>query len=204
MTRPEVASLPAQRRRQARQFEWAEQTALVAQLREMLDHSVFWMAVDNQPWSKAAGIRRKQRGCRAGAPDLLILHKGALIGIEMKSRVGRVSWAQKEVRREMVRAGGSWFLCRTARSALAVLHRQGVPLRNRQGQLWRPPLLPAWEEPVSDLDQPMVWHPQVLRQWREDKERWRARAKARRAEALARAAQPPSELTDAGARETAD
>jgi hypothetical protein len=40
-------------------------------------------------------------------------------------------------------------------------------------------------QPVTDPTQPMVWHPEVLRQWREDKERWRARAKARRVQQAA-------------------
>ena len=56
-----------------------------------------------------------------------------------------------------------------------MLYRAGVPLSG-----WKPPQLEAWEEPVSDPDH-MVWAPQVLAQWREDRARWRAAAKARRA-----------------------
>jgi hypothetical protein len=183
MTRPEAKSLPAQRRRQARQWEWAEQTTLAAQLAELLDPArVFWTAVDNQPWSKVAGILRKRRGCRSGTPDLLILHKGKLIGLEMKSRIGRVSRAQKEVRLEILRAGGIWWLCRNCRSALVALHRSGVSYTNRR---WTPPALEPWEEPVADPEQPMVWHPEVLRQWRADKEQWRERRRAQEAAKLA-------------------
>jgi hypothetical protein len=188
MTRPEAISLPAQRRQQARQWEWAEQTDLAAQLAELLDPAcVFWTAVDNQPWSKVAGILRKRRGCRSGTPDLLILHKGKLIGLEMKSRIGRVSRAQKEVRLEMLRAGGMWWLCRTARSALVALHRSGVSFRTHAGRRWKPPVLEPWEQPVAHPEQPMVWHPEVLRQWRADKERWRERQRARKAAKLAAA-----------------
>jgi pantothenate kinase len=130
-----------------------------------------------------AGIRRKLHGCRAGSPDFWIIHAGATIGIELKSRVGRVSPVQKKIRREMVAAGGSWFMCRSVRAALAVLHQQGVPLRDRQGRLWRPPDLPAWEEPVSDPEQRLVWHPAVKRRWREDRRRQRARQRALRSQA---------------------
>jgi hypothetical protein len=64
----EATSIPAQRRRRAQQWEWAEQAKLAARLTKMLDPTcVFWTAVDNQPWSKVAGIMRKRRGCRSGA-----------------------------------------------------------------------------------------------------------------------------------------
>jgi hypothetical protein len=101
--RLEVTSLPAQRRRQARQWEWAEQTALAEQLAELLPPGVFWTSIDNQPWSKAAGIMRKRRGCRAGTPDILLLC-GRLIGLELKSLSGKVSGAQEEVRLQILRA----------------------------------------------------------------------------------------------------
>jgi hypothetical protein len=186
LTQPEVTSLPAQRRRQARQWEWAEQTDLIAQLGDLLDPAcVFFTSVDNQPWSKLAGIMRKKRGCRAGTPDVLVLCNGKLIGLELKSIIGRLSRAQIGVRHEMLRAGGEWVMVRTARAALVALHRLDVPFRRP----WMPPALELWEEPVIDPAQPMVWHPEVLRQWRDDKERWRARARARRVQQRDRAAQ---------------
>jgi len=162
--------LPAQRRRQARQWEWAEQIALAEQLAELLPPGVFWTSIDNQPWSKVAGIRRKRRGCRAGTPDILLLC-GRLIGLELKSLSGRVSRAQEEVRLQILRAGGMWVMVRTARAALVALHRLGVPFR----RAWKPPALEPWEEPVSDPAQVTVWHPEVLRQWRDDKKQWRLR-----------------------------
>jgi hypothetical protein len=206
----EATSIPAQRRRRAQQWEWAEQTKLAARLAKMLDPAcVFWTAVDNQPWSKVAGIMRKRRGCRSGTPDLLILHKGKLIGLEMKSRVGMVSSAQKEVRLEMLRAGGMWWMARTARAALVALHRSGVGLRTRAGRRWKPPVvLKAWEQPVADPEQPMVWHPAVLRQRRADRARQQACQRARDAGQRAGAAryegaQTPVSPLPAAARDTA-
>ena len=58
-----------------------------------------------------------------------------------------------------------------------MLYRAGVPLSG-----WNPPPLEAWEEPVCDPDH-VIWAPQVLAQWREDRARWRERAKARQAAA---------------------
>jgi hypothetical protein len=123
---------------------------------------------------------RKRRGCRAGTPDILLLC-GQLIGLELKSLSGRVSRAQEEVRLQILRAGGTWVMVRTARAALVALHRLGVPFR----RAWKPPALEPWEEPVSDPGQPIVWHPEVLRQWREDKKRRRVRQRTCKAVKLA-------------------
>jgi len=54
-----------------------------------------------------------------------------------------------------------------------VLHRSGVKFR----RAWKPPTLKGWEEPVADLNQPMVWRPAVLPQ--EDKKRHRERPSQR-------------------------
>src|SRR5215475_14315168 len=98
MARPDATSLPVQRRKQARQWERDIQVELAARLSQLVDPAcVFWTSIDNQPWSKVAGIWRERRGGRAGTPDLLILHKGKLIFLELKSRVGKVSEAQREV-----------------------------------------------------------------------------------------------------------
>jgi hypothetical protein len=199
MIRPDAASLPVQRRRQARRQEWAAQTELAAQLTRLLDPAVFWTAIDNQPWSRLAGILRKLRGCRAGIPDFIILHKGQLIGLELKSPIGKVSKAQQEVRLAILRAGGMYWLIRSARSGLVALHRSGVEFRPYAGRQWKPPELPAWEEPVADPDQPTVWHPAVLRQWRADKARSRARERARRA--AARLAAAPDQASNVAAGE---
>ena len=77
----------------------------------------------------------------------------------------------------MLKAGVQWWCCCTATAALTVLYRPGVPLSE-----WKPPPLEAWEEPVSDPDH-MIWAPQVLARWREDRARWRERARDRQAEA---------------------
>lgn len=195
-----ASSLPVERRRQARQWEWRLQVALAERLTELLDPSaVFWTSVDNQPWSLVSGIMRKKRGCRAGTPDVLLVHNAKVIGLELKSLGGKLSPAQKEVRLEMLRAGGMWVMVRTARGALTALHRLGVPFR----RAWKPPRrLPGWEEPVFDPDQPTVWHPKVLRQWRADKRRARARQASRAAAQnpdRVKPKSPPGVATDARA-----
>ena len=187
MTQPETTSLPVQRRRQARQWEWAEQIELTVQLNELLGPDVFWTAIDNQPWSKVAGILRKKRGVRSGMPDVLILYKGMLIGLELKSPIGKLSWAQKEVRLEILRAGGKWWMARSARAALMALRLSGVAFRHR----WKPPRLEPWEGPFADPNKRLPQEPTVAAQRREATRTWRERHKrARDAAQRAASAQP--------------
>jgi hypothetical protein len=149
----------------------------------LLGPDVFWTSIDNQPWSKVAGIRRKLRGCRKGTPDVIVLAKRKLIALELKSLVGQVNDAQREVALQIQRAGGKYWVCRTVRSALVALHRSKVELRTRTGRRWNPPKLPAWEKPVSDLDRPVIWHDAVLARWRADRRRSLARQRERKAAA---------------------
>jgi len=147
-------------------WEWEEQTALTELLEELLDPDcTFWTSVENQPWSRLAGIMRKRRGVKPGICDVLIWHRGRTVGLELKSLLGRVSPAQREVRLGLLCAGVEWWCCRTATAALTALHRSGVPLSG-----WKPPQLGVWEEPQADPDC-VIWHPEVLAQRREDRAR---------------------------------
>jgi hypothetical protein len=96
---------------------------------------------------------RRLRGCKSGTPDTFVLYLGALITIEMKSRVGKVSPAQRSVREGLLRARAQdWWVCRTARSAMWALYESGVRFRtivHTDGTLecWQQPELAPWEVP---------------------------------------------------------
>ena len=61
---------------------------------------------------------RKKRGVKPGVPDILILYRGKLIAIELKSRRGQCSWSQRAVRERLLRAGARWWVCRSANAAM--------------------------------------------------------------------------------------
>ena len=106
--------------------------------------------------SASSGAIRKQRGVKPGVPDQLILYRGKLIAIELKSRGGKCSPPQRAVREALLRAGArGWWVCRTARAAMWALRKSGVTFRtasNHDGALerWQQPKLPAWEVPKRD------------------------------------------------------
>lgn len=140
----------------ARREEWREQVKLARLLTKWIDpDQVCWTATDATARSVTAGCLRKRRGVRAGIPDVLVWYCGRSITIELKSRRGQCSPAQRAARKELLKAGVQWWQCRTAISALAVLYEAGVPFRtlvHEDGTLerWVQPELPAWERGKSD------------------------------------------------------
>lgn len=176
-TAPE--SLAVLRRRQGRREEWVLQTKLAELLTQYLDpRSTFWSGVENAPRGAKAGHFQRRRGVRPGLPDLLVLHDGRLLGLELKSKRGVPSAAQRAVALEIKSAGGRWYLARSVKAALTALTLEGVVFRRR----WRAAAqLAPWEGPFPDAAQRMPQHPRVAAERRAAQRRWRARQAARRA-----------------------
>jgi hypothetical protein len=99
-----------------------------------------------------SGAIRKARGVKPGVPDVVVWYDGQSITIELKSRHGKRSRAQRMVREGLVRAGAQWWVCRSANAAMWALAQSGVPFRtivHEDGTLerWHQPELPPWEVP---------------------------------------------------------
>ena len=123
-------SFAAQRRREGRREEWSQQTKLAEMLDKYLDPAdTFWTSLENKPISRLSGIFQKKRGVRSGLPDVQVIWRGKPIFVELKSRAGVASKAQKQIRAEMLPAGVDWWLARSARAALMALHLSGVVFR---------------------------------------------------------------------------
>jgi hypothetical protein len=138
----------------ARRGEWQEQKKLARLLDKWLDPAcTFWTATDPVASSALSGAIRKQRGVKPGVPDMLVLYRGKLIAIELKSRCGKCSPPQRAVREALLRAGArGWWLCRSAKAAMWALAQSGVRFRaltNGDGALerWQQPELQAWDLP---------------------------------------------------------
>jgi hypothetical protein len=65
-----------------------------------------------------AGAMRKRCGVVAGVPVNLIVHRGKLITVEMKSPAGPCNSVQREVRDALLKAGARWWVCRSAHEAM--------------------------------------------------------------------------------------
>lgn len=116
------------------------QIEVAAVLASRLDPATtWWTSVDAgwMPTAWAARIRR-ERGVRSGVPDVLALHEGRLIAIELKSPRGRLSDNQRAMREELLRAGARWWLCRSAQAVLEALRRERVPVEHHKDNLpWK-------------------------------------------------------------------
>jgi hypothetical protein len=93
--------------------------------------------------------------------------------VELKSKAGHATKAQKEVRAGLVAVGCRWFMVRSARAALVALLRAGVPFR----ESWEVPRLEPWEGPWEDPTQRLPQHPEIAAQSREANARYREKRK---------------------------
>ena len=140
----------------ARRAEWREQVRLARLLDKWIDPSrCCWTATDPVAATVTSGAMRKKRGVKPGVPDVLVWYCGHSIAIELKSRSGKCTASQRQMRARLLAAGCKWFLCRSAISAMAVLYQAGVPFRLHVGydgrcERWVQPTLAPWERPKSD------------------------------------------------------
>jgi hypothetical protein len=145
-----------QRRRNSRREEWREQMKLSVLLDKYLPDSIFWTSLECKPISRISGIFQKKRGVRSGLPDLFVLDGGRPIFVELKSRAGVATKSQKQVRVELLPAGATWWMARSARAAMMALHLSGVVFRRH----WKPPGLQPWEGPFADPTQRLPQAPE--------------------------------------------
>lgn len=107
---------------------------VVAQFLEVaLAGVAWWSSVDHGAgaMSKAAAGRRKARGVKPGLPDIIVLYRGRLIGIELKAGRGRASDAQDDLHAAWAAQGASVRMCRSLAEVDGALAGLGVPLRFR-------------------------------------------------------------------------
>lgn len=77
---------------------------------------------------KTRGAFLKAMGLKPGWPDILVLHAGKLIGLELKAG-SRVHRSQAATHSAIERAGGTVFICRGLEDIDAALLYSGVPMR---------------------------------------------------------------------------
>lgn len=95
------------------------------------DEAVWWHTPNGGRRSISTAKRLKAMGVKGGIPDVLILYRARLIGIELKSREGRASPAQKGMLPRLTQAGAVIGpLCRSLREVEAFLV-QIIPLKGR-------------------------------------------------------------------------
>jgi len=165
--------------------EWQEQVKLSLLLETWLNPAnTFWTATDPVASSAKSGAMRRRRGVKPGVPDILILHRGKLVTIELKSPQGRCSLSQRAAREALLRAGARWFECRSAAAAMWSISKAGIRFRtlvHEDGttERWRQPRLAPWELPRRDPAEPRPNAPDVAARRRAARQRWRERQRRR-------------------------
>lgn len=92
-----------------------------------LPSNSFWTAINPIPGkSIIAASNSKQMGMKAGVPDILILHKGETIWIEVKKEGGYLSKVQKSVHMNIDTAGGAVYTARSIDDIIEILELEGV------------------------------------------------------------------------------
>jgi hypothetical protein len=106
------------------------QRAVVRHLKAVLPPDAMWTAVNPAPAKGVvAGARMKALGLAAGIPDLLIVHHGFTLWIELKAPGGSLSDPQKAMHRQIVAAYssdvytrfGTVVVCKTVDEVLGAL-----------------------------------------------------------------------------------
>jgi hypothetical protein len=175
-----VSSYPTQRRRISQRQEAELQVRLADLLPFLLPAGAYWTMLENKPRGATAGAMQKRRGVRSGQPDLWVLHSGKTVCIELKSIFGVMSRTQKAMRKEILAAGGDWWLARSERAVVMALHLSGVRLRARSGGRFHPPKLPPWEMPTNDPSLFKPLHPAAVAQQSSARQRQRERVRQQR------------------------
>lgn len=113
--------------------EHALQVRVAAYLEVALAGVAWWSGVDHGAGRLAPSVAglRKARGVKPGIPDIVVLWRGRLIGIELKAGAGRVSTEQEALAAEWRAHGATWSVARSLAEVEAALRAAGVPVRYR-------------------------------------------------------------------------
>lgn len=88
----------------------------------------FWTSIENRNNGRNEGGRRKQRGCKAGIPDILTIYQGRVLFLEVKTPKGRLRPSQKKLIPEIEQAGAGVVVVRSVDDVFHVLKEAGVAL----------------------------------------------------------------------------
>ena len=115
-----------------RERESELQAAVCVYLRHALPKEAFFFAAVNEgKRSPATGARLKKQGLLPGVADLVIVHEGMALFIELKTKRGRQSPEQIEFAKRCIECGSPYYLARTLAEVELVLAAEGLSARAR-------------------------------------------------------------------------
>lgn len=99
-----------------------------------LPRDAVWSTISHENTSAKHGAMLERKGVKPGLPDIMILYRGAFVGVELKSARGVPSLVQVQMGLAIEKAGGRWFIARSIDDLIAKLKLAGVPLRASTGR----------------------------------------------------------------------
>lgn len=76
-------------------------------------HSIVFAVPNGGGRDLIEGVRLKEEGVLAGVADLIIIHRGEVVFVEMKTKGGRQSAAQKAFEEAVSAQGFQYHICRS-------------------------------------------------------------------------------------------
>lgn len=109
------------------------QTSVASFLDRSLPDDALWFHCPNGgARNKVVAAKLKWAGVKAGVPDILIVWRQRLIGIELKAKTGVLSEAQKAMHQRLTLAGAVVLpIARSVDEVEAFLETLGMPLKGR-------------------------------------------------------------------------
>lgn len=133
-----IGSAPSRPRPLGDQHERELHSAVAQFLRLALRAPTTWTTFPAGGGGLERGRMLARLGLRPGWPDILVMHpapteiegcrRAILIGLELKTPIGRQSQVQRGVEADFTGAGATYALCRSIDDVCAALGRAGVPL----------------------------------------------------------------------------
>lgn len=106
------------------------QRSLVKFLQVALPHDALYFSIPNGLMrSRKAAARAVGEGLCAGVPDLCVIHRGRALFLELKTKRGVVSQAQRNLQRLLIHCGAQVMTVRSVPEAEAALREACVPLK---------------------------------------------------------------------------
>lgn len=92
---------------------------LVCILRMDINPGIYWFHPANgEKRHISTGVKLKEMGVRAGAPDLVFLRQGHFYGLELKADGGSLENSQRQAHKDIVDAGGTYAVAKGIHAAL--------------------------------------------------------------------------------------
>jgi hypothetical protein len=99
--------------------------------RAALDPRVILVSFESRGVGAIEGRRRKDRGVTASWLDMAALFNRIFAAIEIKTKSGRLSKGQREMRADLIANGFPVIIARTPEELLDALQELGFPMRGR-------------------------------------------------------------------------